>query len=1163
MKKSKIKAKLARIPSSFDATIHKTEWTCAAKIAEWMNTIIRDKSIPLGKAEVETTVEGDRKRVDVILFETPTSQQSLCILEMKGPYFNPLDENELKDPARKKANLRKTKYFATSNFQQLIWFNTTKANNPSLSEVEQVHNKYFLSGIEDLDLIEEPRYRNSIINGLGKFLTELYEVHTGKKAEPKQPIDEWLIWQLHEEVDRLSRYYRRIVEDEAHKDKDFLDKLRNWFNEQNWNFAWQSQDFERAARQTAYLLINKILFYNVLRTKKPELAELSIPEDFTRGGQLKRQLQEVFFKYVVDEIDYETIYSTDFIDWVAFPDNKEVVEEIKKLVQFLKSYDFAELSYDIVGRVFEKLIPPQERHNLGQYFTNPDIIDVILSFCMKHETDKVLDPACGSGTFLVRAYIHKQLMNQRLKHNDILPTIWGNDVAKFPAHLATINLAIRDLSVEENYPRVIRKDFFELLPANVEFHLPQKSQEVELAGLSKKGKKIEHPRWFDSIVGNPPFTRQEEIPTITGKTGYKQRLIDNALYDHGRKIAEISKRAGIHAYFFVHGTKFLKDNGHFGFIVSNSWLDVDYGKGLQQFFLENYKIIAIIESKVERWFEEADINTCIIILQKCKDKKEREENLVHFVYLKKPLHYFIPPARDMWEKQVERLNTIDNLRKTILAHNDFYENEELRIFPKSQKELWDEGFDPEENKYVGSKWGKYLRAPEIFFKILEKGKNKLVLLKEVVKVRRGFTTGANEFFYLTEEEIKRRGIEKEFWMHKDEKGNWVPNYVIKSPRECKSIVINPKDLKYRVLMIHKDRKGLKRTNVLKYIEEGERKGFHKRPTCAGKQRWYDLGQSSFGSLIWTYLYDVSPRVFYNPNIFVNNVLYDIVIPNQSKEFKEFFCVFSNSTLMFLFLELWGRLNYGLGALSIAVYEVGTLPFINSIKIPNSSIKSLKNSFDQVSYRPIGSIFDELGASSAEEVSLDKVKSDRRELDKIIMGEILGLTDEEQLEVYRAVVDLVKSRIDKAKSFGKKKKTKEGIDIDSLVKTITDKIGEETLGKLYKEKILTQKSLYTKKLPGKTDEIRVEKELYGWVLYSGKRHIDCASETEARYLKVWLEAGLEKVKVPKDENYLKTILPELEKLKTKIDQIVNQYLESITDPNTRSKISHQLWQEIVK
>jgi dihydrodipicolinate synthase/N-acetylneuraminate lyase len=59
-----------------------------------------------------------------------------------------------------------------------------------------------------------------------------------------------------------------------------------------------------------------------------------------------------------------------------------------------------------------------------------------------------------------------------------------------------------------------------------------------------------------------------------------------------------------------------------------------------------------------------------------------------------------------------------------------------------------------------------------------------------------------------------------------------------------------------------------------------------------------------------------------------------------------------------------------------------------------------------------------------------------------MGEILGLTDEEQLEVYRAVVDVIRSRLDRAKSSGKKKKLIEGVDIDSLTSTIVKHVKEE-------------------------------------------------------------------------------------------------------------------------
>ena len=49
-------------------------------------------------------------------------------------------------------------------------------------------------------------------------------------------------------------------------------------------------------------------------------------------------------------------------------------------------------------------------------------------------------------------------------------------------------------------------------------------------------------------------------------------------------------------------------------------------------------------------------------------KLERNENLVSFALLKKPLKHFIPPAHDMWEKQIARLTAIENLRQTILGH---------------------------------------------------------------------------------------------------------------------------------------------------------------------------------------------------------------------------------------------------------------------------------------------------------------------------------------------------------------------------------------------------------------------------------------------------------------------------------------------------------------
>jgi hypothetical protein len=408
--KSKIRGKPTKISSPFDTTAHKTERAAVAVLMHWMREIIENKGLDLGLPDVDTSGP-DGKFPDTVIYESRRSKKVLCVIEAKPPYYDVFDEKELKEPARSKATKRKATYFVTTNFKKLIWFNLKMAN-AARPEEEQVIQKYSFSDVEDLDSIEETAYKNNIKRGLEQFLTQLYLVYTKKEAEPKQAIDEFLVFRLREKIRVLSGYYKEVIYDQCNKDPKFAKKLREWFREQVWTFAWQPQDFDKAARQTAYLLVNKILFYNVLQAIRPsDLEPLEIPKSLFKGESLQAELQKYFGQVL--KIDYETIYTTDFIDSIAF--------------------------------------------------TNADVVDLILKFCLNHEDDKLLDPACGAGTFLVRAYQHKKLMNQYKGHEEILKTLWGDDIAKFPATLSIINLAINDLEVSHNYPNILCEDFFGLL----------------------------------------------------------------------------------------------------------------------------------------------------------------------------------------------------------------------------------------------------------------------------------------------------------------------------------------------------------------------------------------------------------------------------------------------------------------------------------------------------------------------------------------------------------------------------------------------------------------------------------------------------------------------------------------------------------------------------
>ncbi|MHA1344440.1 MAG: hypothetical protein ACTSQG_10655, partial [Promethearchaeota archaeon] len=76
-------------------------------------------------------------------------------------------------------------------------------------------------------------------------------------------------------------------------------------------------------------------------------------------------------------------------------------------------------------------------------------------------------------------------------------------------------------------------------------------------------------------------------------------------------------------------------------------------------------------------------------------------------------------------------------------------------------------------------------------------------------------------------------------------------------------------------------------------------------------------------------------------------------------------------------------------------------------------------------------------------------------------------------------------------------------------------------------------------------------------------IQCSTEEEARYLEIFLDTGINEVRIPKDKEYLKQILPQLEKLKSEIDEEINFHLDYVIDKKLKEQLKHRLWSEILK
>jgi type I restriction-modification system DNA methylase subunit len=850
---------------------------------------------------IHSDVPVDGKRADLVIYKDEVPH---IVVEVKKQEIDPATIDVV-DQASFYAYKLGADYFATTNGKNFILFETFR---PGTGVMER-KLKYF-----------------PVDESLPKKV--LGEITTGVRWMSFDDAFVTRLQTLHEILTpNMSKSLSLDLEN-----KKFREEFEKWVTEQG--FSYESRDEkikteEIIARQSAYLLINKILFYKVLEAVFPSLPKLRSIQTLN----ISSYLQE-YFKSAL-KIDYRAIFEQGFFDKISIL--PEVAATIVKFIKELELYDFEKIKSDVIGRIYERLIPADHRKTLGQYYTPPSIIELILKLTLKNPDSRILDPCCGSGGFLIGTY-HKLLelkgktkATTEKEHQSILDQIFGVEINQFPAHLSVINLAMQGIVLKTKQINVIVSDFFDVKPYGEWF-----LKEYKLAHLNRDETKTGTYRFFDCIVANPPYIRQEIIPD-------KKKLQDIVKYEK----ANIDKTSDIYSYFFVHASQFLKNGGRLGFITSNKWLEVKYGKSLQKFFFDNHKIIAVIEFDAGV-FGEVDVNTCVTILQKEKDSKKRLGNRVKFVRVKKQVG-------------------IEELVRFIETTEKDYEDTSIRLIITPQFKLEKE-----------SKWSMYLRAPNAYHKIIKN--QKLTKLGDICEINRGITSGANDFFYLGEKEIDAWNLENKFLMK-----------LIKSPKDLDCIKV--KKSKYYVIYVSKSKKELEETKLLDYIKYGEDKKIHLRPTVKGRAFWYSLGDRKSPKIIFPRLIWESKDFYWNEaGVLVNDIFYEIEPFKKSDTLVILGLL--NSSITSLLIETLGR-SYGGGVLELKVYETKTLPIVDPSKLTKIQREKIEKEFKELSEIPFS--------------DKKRFEDKRKELDSIIF-DILGLSQNEREQVYQALDEALQLRI---------------------------------------------------------------------------------------------------------------------------------------------------------
>ncbi len=656
---------------------------------------------------------------------------------------------------------------------------------------------------------------------------------------------------------------------------------------------------------------------------------------------------------------------------------------------------------------------------------------------------RMLDPACGSGVFLVEfarliASLVDRLGSTVDKWKAVSRSIHGIDSNEWAVASARARLWIwhakhgRDPSTTET----------------LHVFLPDCTGCLVVGDfLAQDGIAGHHE--FDIITGNPPYIRQEDIDRPWTATRAFTRGDGEGIRPYKDEIAAaisqmfpgvvLNRMSDYYVYFIYKATFFLCDKGTLCFITSNSWLTTRYGVSLQAFLVSRGCILSIVDF-ASRSFSHAEINTTMTSFM--RDKRAESGRVPDRLAVTRFMQFkdVVPVSRtgetctielvtahgSSVHRGIEVENLVQNVEdkmgvKTISIHHD-----DLRqIVQKSGIHV----NDGRERVVVSGKWlGALLNAPSTFYDVMIKAKGTLVPLGALVKVLAGCYTGINAFFYVDKQTIENFNIEPEYLKP-----------VIRSSKDINELTVQHDHAwTTRVLCIppvpvtELERKG--HHGIASYIKWGERQATSKgQKTIAGipwprvqtvknRQCWYSIPPSN---LLETrhFMQYISHDRFYCPcsvEPVVSDRCFHRLFPAPGVDGAALHAAL-NSTLMAFTVLVLGRTNLGAGALKIEALDAGTIPVLDVRALDEGQRSKLRSRLEKLERRAPRSLLDECGcrgmpARTGTSPSCEPLP-DREDLDCLIF-DALGVSNTTREAVYAATIDLVQRRLKKAKQFMK-------------------------------------------------------------------------------------------------------------------------------------------------
>jgi type I restriction-modification system DNA methylase subunit len=479
---------------------------------------------------------------------------------------------------------------------------------------------------------------------------------------------------------------------------------------------WNRSIDEETLDEGVQRILDRLVFIRVLEDRELEDPILRPLVRDWENDKIDRSGNKQFFHLLIDKFrELDGLYNSNLFTKHACEDWEEYDDAVKDVINLLYgndvyAYDFKHIPADILGGVYEsylgyigqnpineghkkgklfdlddkneiKIKSRQKRKEHGIYYTPRFIVDYIVKNTLGEKLKeigsmaelkkiRVLDPACGSGSFLTRALEeinnkYKDFGNpgkQDTKTEIVSSNIYGVDLDAQATELAKLNLLIDTLDEKAKLPSIKNVRVGNSLISGDEKKLKKyfgkNWQEKKPFNWEKEFPEVFAQGGFDVITGNPPWGAN----------------IDDDLQFYAEKYPNSTKeKKDIYKIFIEKSISLLNPNGVLGFIIPNSFLYQPSYEDVKN-LINQYNNLAI--NLGEKIFKNVTVPCCILILNKQKNPSNMTIDFVKEERVLLPnkllsLNLEIEKGKDKYREDI--------IKKTDLNFGDVFELKDAGI----------------------------------------------------------------------------------------------------------------------------------------------------------------------------------------------------------------------------------------------------------------------------------------------------------------------------------------------------------------------------------------------------------------------------------------------------------------------------------------------------